>query len=221
MLQMNCTNCNGIIKSPFLADLSTIECDQCKESVPVKDVFITTKHFNIHREDFLKRSFRFHKLLREFEKELLLMANNKETSSKSIESLRQVYFSLQELLAGTRDSYRMEVYCNLFVEINDGNKKSRGKLVNLSTKGASIELLSFDKFPKKKSELDIFFSIPELSEMFYTHSKVVWTKEHIKRNEPQSTIIGVTFIDIDEHTKRFIWNYIIDNVPIPPQPVSK
>jgi c-di-GMP-binding flagellar brake protein YcgR len=112
----------------------------------------------------------------------------------------------------------MEAYCNLFVEINDGKNKSRGKLVNLSTEGASIEILSFDKFPKKKSELDIFFSIPELSEMFYTHSKVVWTKEHIKRNESQSTIIGVTFIDIDEHTKRFIWNYIIDNVPIPPRP---
>jgi c-di-GMP-binding flagellar brake protein YcgR len=111
----------------------------------------------------------------------------------------------------------MEAYCNLFVEINDGNRKSRGRLVNLSTEGASIELLSFDKFPKKKSELDIFFSIPELSEMFYTQSKVVWTKESIKRNESQSTIIGVTFIDIDEHTKRFIWNYIIDNVPIPPR----
>jgi len=221
MLQMNCTNCNGIIKSPFLADLSTIECDQCKESVPVKDVFITTKHFNIHREDFHKRSFRFHKLLREFEKELLLMANNKEASPKSIDSLKQVYSSLQELLAGTRDSYRMEVYCNIFVEMNEGSNKSRGKIVNLSTEGASIELLAFDKFPKKRTELDIVFSFNESSELLYSQSKVVWTKEHIKSHESQSTIIGVTFIDIDEHTKNCIWSYIIDNVPIPSHPVSK
>jgi c-di-GMP-binding flagellar brake protein YcgR len=149
------------------------------------------------------------------------MSNNKETSSKSIDSLKQVYSSLQELLAGTRDSYRMEVYCELYVEMNDGNNKSRGKIVNLSTEGASIELLAFDKFPKKKTELDMFFSFNESSELLYSHAKVVWTKEHIKSHESQSTIIGVTFIDIDELAKNCIWNYIIDNVPIPFQPVSK
>ena len=84
MLQMDCPNCDGVIKSQFLADLSTIECDQCKSTIPVKDVFVSTKSFVMHREDFLNRTFRFQKLLREVEKELLLMTNNKEVSQKAL-----------------------------------------------------------------------------------------------------------------------------------------
>ena len=221
MLQMQCPNCKELIKSPFLAELSTIECHQCKENIPVKDVYITTKNFTMHRGDFLDRSFRFQKFLKEVEKERILMANSDSVSKKSLESIEQIYSSLQELLAGARSSYRMEITCDLQAEVNDNNKISKGRVLNLSTEGASIQLMAFDNIPRKKSELKVNFSIPELSEKLCTDAKVVWTKEQIGGHDSESAIIGVTFIDIDEHTQSCIWNYIQKNAPVSFQGASR
>jgi len=221
MLQMDCPSCEGVIKSQFLADVSTIECGQCKQTIPVKDVFITTKSFVMHREDFLNRTFRFQKLLREVEKELLLMTNNKEVSPKSLESLEQFYSSLQELLAGARNNYRMDIRGDLSVEITDGNRKCKGKVLNLSTAGASIELLEFDKPPRIKSEINIVFPLPELSEHLHTRARVIWTKEQADQDRPHQAIIGATFIAAGEQTENLIWNYILDNAPAPLQRVSR
>jgi len=217
MLQMDCPNCDGVIKSQFLADVSTIECGQCKKTIPVKDVFVTTKSFIMHREDFLNRTFRFQKLLREVEKELLLMTNNKEVSPKSLESLEKFYSSLQELLAGSRSSYRMEIKGDLYVEIKDGNRTCKGKLLNLSTAGASIELVEFDKRPRIKSEVDIVFPFPVFSDHLYTRAIIVWTKEQADSNSPHHALIGTTFTDMAENTQNCIWNYILDNAPVPLQ----
>jgi len=169
----------------------------------------------MHREDFLNRSFRYQKFLREVEKERILMANSESVSTKSLESIEQIYTALQELLAGARNSYRMEVTCGLQVEVIDGNKSSKGIVLNLSTEGASIKLLAFDNIPRKKSELKVYFSIPELSEKLCTQAKVVWTKELIGDHESESVIIGVTFEDIDEHFHGCLWNYIQNNTPDP------
>ena len=219
MLQMDCPNCAGVIKSQFLADLSTIECGQCNRTIPVKDVFITTKSFVMHREDFLNRTFRFQKLLREVEKELLLMTNNKEVSPRSLESLEQFYSSLQELLAGARNSYRMEIPGALHVEITDGKRKFEGKLLNLSTEGASIEFLESDKPPRIKSEINILLPFPVFSEHLYTRARIVWTREQ-SDNKRHHIIFGVTFTGIDENTQNCIWNYILDNAPAPLQRLS-
>ena len=215
MLQMHCPNCKEVIKSPFLAEVSAIECCQCKESIQVNDVYITAKNFIMQREDFLNRIFRFQKLLREVEKERCLMANSNSVSTISMESIDQFYSSLQELLAGARNSYRMEITCDFPVEVQKNNNKSSGRVLNLGTEGASIELVALDKTPRKKSELKICFSIPELSEKLWAQAKVVWTKEHIGTHKSQSAIIGVTFTEIDEHTRGCIWNYILDNAPVP------
>jgi hypothetical protein len=217
---MNCPNCKGVIKSQFLADVSSIECGQCKQNLPVKDVFIATEYFTIHREDFLNRTFRFQKLLREVEKERTLMANNIEVSKTSLESLDHFYASLQELLAGARNSYRMEIPCDLYVEVISKNRKIKGKLMNLSTEGGSIELLEFDKIPRKKSDLEIKFSIPELSRTLFIHAKVVWTKEQITASG-SCAMIGVTFVNLEENTRNCIWNYILDNAPVPLQRVPR
>jgi hypothetical protein len=221
MLQMDCPKCKGVTKSLFLADLSTVECHQCKEIIPVKDVFITTKHFTIHREDFVSRNFRFQKLLREVEKELHLMANNKEASTKSKESLNLFYSSLQELLVGARDSYRLELPCDLYVEVTEKDRNMKGRLVNLSTKGGSIEFVGLDKVPRKKSELRIDFSFPELSENLCIQARVVWTKEQMDSNGTLRAIAGITFTYIDENTRNCIWNYILDHAPVPLQQASK
>lgn len=221
MLQMTCPNCKGVVKSDLLAEISTLECALCKEDIPVKDLFISTDCFIMRRDDFLNRTFRFQKLLREVEKERLLMANDQEAPAESLESLNQFCSSLQDLLAGARKSYRMEIPCELHVEVNDHSRKSEGKLVNLSTDGGSIEFLVSDKIPRKKSELEISFSIPESPEHLYTHAKVVWSKEQINDNGSQGAIIGVAFIAMDESTRNRIWNYILDNAPVPFQRVSR
>lgn len=168
----------------------------------------------MHREDFLNRSFRYQKFLREVEKERFLMANSDSVSTKSLESIEQIYSALQELLAGARNSYRMEITCDLQAEVIDGNRSSKGRVLNLSTEGTSIQLVEFDNIPRKKSELKVYFSIPELSEKLCTQAKVVWTKEQVGDHEYESAIIGVTFKDIDEHFHNCIWNYIQDNTPV-------
>ena len=221
MLQMHCPNCKEIIKSPFLAEVSTIECCQCKRNIQVNNIYITTKNFIMHRGDLLNRTFRFQKLLREVEKERFLMANNESVSPKSLESIDQFYSSIQELLIGARNSYRMDVTCDLQVEVNDKNRIWKGRVLNLSTEGASIELVKFDNLPRKKTEIKVCFSFPELSEKLSSQAQVVWTKEQIRDNISQPAIIGVTFIDLDEHTHNCIWNYILDNAPVPFQRVSR
>jgi hypothetical protein len=221
MLQMTCPNCRQGIESPFLADVTTLECCHCKENIPVKDVFITTRSFTMHREDFLSRIFRFQKLLREVEKERLLMANSRDVSKKSLESLDQFYSSLQELLAGARNSYRIEIPCDLYVEVDDNKRISTGKLNNLSTEGASIELTGCKNLPSKKTKVKISFSFPGLDERLCADAKVVWTRERMTDRDPQSAIIGVTFVEIDQHTHNCIWNYILDNAPVPFQRASR
>lgn len=221
MLQMDCPSCNGVIQSQFLADVSTIACDRCKKTIPVQDVFVTTKSFVMHREDFLNRTFRFQKLLREVEKELLLLTNNKQTSPKSLESLEIFYASLQELLAGARNNYRMDILSDVSVEIIDGNNQCKGRLLNLSTAGASIELTTFTKLPHIKSVVDIVFPFPEFSEHLYARARVVWTKDQANKDRPHDAIIGATFVDMDENSQNCIWNYILDNAPVPLQKMSK
>jgi hypothetical protein len=221
MLQMDCPSCNEVIQSQFLADVSTIECGRCKKTIPVKDVFVTTKSFVMHREDFLNRTFRFQKLLREVEKELLLLTNNQEASPKSLESLEQFYASLQELLAGARNNYRMDVQSDVSVEVIDGNSQCKGKLLNLSTSGASVELMTFDKLPRIKSVVDLVFPFPEFSEHLYARARVVWTKDQTNKDRPHQAIIGANFVDLDENGQNCIWNYILDNAPVPLQRMSK
>ena len=221
MLKMSCPNCKGVVNSPFLADVLTIECEQCKEDIPVEDVFITTPYFTINRTDFLNRTFRFQRLLGEVEKDLLLLAKDKTASLKSIENLEQFHTSLHELLDGARDSYRIKMPRDLYVEVNDENGNIRGKLLNLSTEGCSIEFVMFNQVPRKKAELGIEFFFPELSEHIYTHAKVMWLNERVKDNGSQYAIIGVTFVDMDKNTRRCLWNFIIENVASPFQWVSK
>ena len=149
MLQMNCPNCKGVVRSRLLADLSTVECGQCKENVPVKDVFIITQYFTVNREEFLSQTFRFQRLLRDVEKDLHSMASDKVASVRSMENLEHLHSSLHELLDGARDSYRMEIPRDLYVEVTALSRVFRGKLLNLSAHGCSIEFEMLDALPRK------------------------------------------------------------------------
>lgn len=214
MLQMSCPNCNGVVSSLFLADVETVECSQCKKNIPVSNITITAQHFTVNREDFLRRTFRFQRLLREVEKDLLLMSKDQGTSKKSMEKLEQFRDSLQELLDGARDSYRMEIPSDLYVEVNAQNNIIRGKLLNLSAEGCSIELLMYDTIPRKGSEVNIEFFFPESSEALNTRAKVIWSNGQLRKNDSESATVGLTFTKLNETTRDTIWNYIINNTPI-------
>lgn len=215
MLQMNCPICKGVVNSQFLAEVPTIECKQCKESIPVRDVFITTPYFTISREDFINRTFRFQRLLREVERDRLLMANDLSASAKSIKSLEQFHTSLHELLDGARDCYRLEIPSDLFVEVNALSRILRGTLLNLSAVGCSIEFIRFDAIPREKSEINVEFFFPGLSEILNCYAKVIWTNKKVQDDGSTTARIGVTFTKMSENTRNCIWDYIVNNTPVP------
>lgn len=209
MFQMNCPSCKEIIKSHFLAELKSIECEQCKETVPVKDVFVTTKGFTMHREDLLNRIFRFQSLLREVEKEMQLIAQNKDSSKVTQKSLAQFYSTLQELLAGARRNFRLEIPYDLFVEMDYKQNIVSGKLINLSSEGASVAFEASDELPKKSAEINFSITLPALEEPIQIATKVIWVKMPRKDEESQPVIVGVKFVDLDENIRDLIWNFIV------------
>ena len=220
MLQMSCPHCKGVVRSRLLADVSTVECDQCKESIPVRDVFITTQYFTVNREEFLNQTFRFQRLLRDVEKDLISMADDKVASMRSIENLEQLHSSLHELLDGARDSCRMEIPRDLYVEVTALSKVFRGKLLNLSAEGCSIEFEMCDVLPRKKTEIIMEFFFSGLAELLKVNAEVMWTNEQLQDNGSRYATIGVAFIAMDEHTRKCIWDYINDNTPSTFQQIS-
>jgi hypothetical protein len=95
MLQTNCPKCRGVIQSPYLNDLSSLECAQCKEVVTVENVIVTTKGFTMHRDDLLKRIYRYQRLLGEVEKERTLLAKDETVSKQTRQSVEDFYLVRQ------------------------------------------------------------------------------------------------------------------------------
>ncbi len=215
MLQMSHPKCKGVVNSHFLAEITTIECSQCRENIPVQDVYIATPYFTIDRDDFVNRTFRFQKLLRDVESERLLLAKDRTASAKSIECLEQFHASLHELLDGARDCYRVEIPSDIYVEVNASSRVIRGKLLNLSAEGCSIGFEKIETVPREKTELNIEFFFNGLAEILKVQAKVLWTRKQTEAEGFLSISIGVRFTDIDENTRSCIWNYIINNTPVP------
>ncbi len=141
MLQINCPECRSVIRSPYLAELSSIECSHCKEDVAVKDVFVATEGFTMHRDDLLNRISRFQKLLGEVEKEMRLIEGTETASKTTRSSINKFHTTLQELLIGARNNFRLRVPYDLSVEMSYDDNKSAARLVDVSTVGASWNLL--------------------------------------------------------------------------------
>ena len=215
MLQMNCPKCKKLIKSPFLAELSTIECVHCKDSVAVKDVFVKTKSFMIHRDDLLNRIYRYQTLLQEVEKERLLLAKSGEISATTQKNIENFSATLQELLIGARKNFRLEVPSGLSVEIACGSDVYAGRLVNLSTEGASVEFDMLDNLPKNGSAIKMKWQLPEVSAPLSATANVVWQKKLKGENESHLTVFGVKFVRLDEDARSFIWNFIADTASAP------
>jgi hypothetical protein len=211
MLQMNCPNCCEVIKSPYLAELSSTHCDHCNEDVTVQDVFVATKGFTMHREDLLKRIARFQKLLEEVEKEIRLFENSETVSKTTQKNINDFYITLQELLIGARSNFRLEVCDDRSIEMAFKNNHETGKLVNLSSEGASLEFLVLGERPRNKAEVTLQFELPGIAEPLSLLAKVVWAREVAKNDGSRLIKIGVKFMTLGEEDRENLWNYIVTN----------
>ena len=207
MLQMKCPKCATIIRSPFLIEIGAVTCDQCNQDVIVKDVFVTTRGFKMHRDDLLARVLHYRALLKDIEREKLLIRNNGRSSTEAQNSLDQLYKTLQELLAAARENFRLQIAKDLPLNIELAGKTGKGRLLNLSTKGAAVKYLGLDKFPIQGSILKLLMALPNIAEPIIMSARVAWVgKRH--KDEQESVILGVKFVGLDEKTRDHLWDFI-------------
>jgi hypothetical protein len=212
MLQMRCTKCSGVISSPFLAELSSIQCGQCKETVDIKDVYVTTKGLTIYREDLSKQIYRFQKLLREVEKERSLLAKDDKKSVATQKGIDQLENIIKELLDGARQNFRLEIPYDSAIEIEFGSIGYRGKLINLSSEGASVSLENVVDLPSNRSDINLGILLPASSTPLSVKAKIVWSR---KLTGEKQFVFGVKFVEIDENARSAIWNFIVETASVP------
>jgi len=212
MLNMKCPECETTISSPFLAEMGSITCNRCKENVTVNDVFVTTKAFTMHRDTLLKRIRHYRALLNEVEREKMLLRNSDVYSTATQQNLDQNYAALRELLEASRENYRLTISHDLPFSIEWERNTSNGCILNLSTKGAAIKPQKLHGFPQKGSEVKLQFALPDNTEPLSIVAEIAWTGKCEKDEGQNNTTMGVSFINVHEKTRIYIWDYIVGTV---------
>ena len=131
MLQMKCPKCAALIRSPFLIEIGTVTCGQCHQDVTVKDVFVATKGFKMHRDDLLARVLHYRVLLKDIERESIQIRNSGGSPGKSAQSLDQLYNTLRELLAAARENFRLQIARDFPLDIELDGSLGKGQLLDL------------------------------------------------------------------------------------------
>lgn len=211
MLQMKCPECEGIISSPFLVEMGSVTCNQCKENVIVKDVFVTTEVFTMNRDTLLGRIRRYRALLKEVKRDKMALGNSDVSSTAAQQSLEQTYAALRELLEASRGNYRLEISQDLPLDIEWEGNIINGSLLNLSTKGATIKSKRLHGFPQKDSEVTLRLALPDNAEPLSIAAKIVWVGKSKKGEEQNNIPVGVSFVNLNEKTRACIWDYIFSS----------
>ena len=206
---MNCPQCDGAIKSPFLAEIKSVECWQCREEVKVSDVFVSTKGFTMSRENLISRISHYKKLLAETEHELQATANLGTAATNSQQSDKSFHSILKDLMLGARDNFRLEMPYDLYVELERDNNKRLGKLINICTQGAAIEFVDREELPQAETEIKLSLLLPESAEPLSLAAKIVWTRKSRKDSQSQHVNIGVHYNNLDKKTHACLWNFIV------------
>ena len=209
MLLMNCPKCDGAIKSPFLAEIETVECCQCGEEVKVRDVFVSTKGFTMSRGDLISRISHYKKLLIETENELQATVKEGTTATKPQQSEKSFHSILKDLMLGARDNFRLNMPYDLYVELECDDNKRLGKLINICTQGASIEFVDREELPQTETEIKLSLLLPETAEPLSLPAKIVWTKKSKKGSQSQNVNIGVHYKSLDKKTHACLWDFIV------------
>ncbi len=198
MLQMNCSNCGGLIKSPRLAEVQLFLCPQCEEIVVVDNVVISTKKSSINLRSSLKN--------------LLLSAREKFQINKSnnldIETRYNIDKRLAKLLR--RDDFRLDMSHDFFVDISFDNTKRSARLLNISSTGAAIEFFELGQLPMNDSETKFQLHLPRQAEPLSLHANVVWSGKPAKGMISPTISMGLKFKDVDEQTRKCLWDFIVN-----------
>ncbi len=210
MLQMKCPKCDGIISTPLLVEMGSVTCSQCKEKVIVKDVLVVTKDFKMPRDVLMNRVHQYRDLLKEVEKRKSLLGSDDVSSSEDQKSLDQSYSSLRELLEASRGNYRLKVSQDFRLNFEWAGATNKGHLVNLSVKGATIKLYLLQGLPPEGAEVKLRLVLPNISEPLPVSAKIAWIGKHKSVDGQSGITMGVSFVNLDEMTRTFIWKYILE-----------
>lgn len=198
MLQMNCSNCDGLIKSTHLAEVQFFLCPHCEEIVVVEEVFISTE----------KTSFDLRSTL----KNLLFAARERFQRNKSENLELQTKYEINKRLAKLlkRDDFRLNLSRDFFVQIGFGKEKRSARLSNISSTGAAIEIFDLGHLPDKDSETKFQIQLPGLEGPSSLLARVIWSGK--LENIPVSPIVtmGLQFKEMDEETRACLWDFIVN-----------
>ena len=208
MLQTNCPKCKSVIESPYLNELSSVKCGQCQEVVTVERVFVATRGFTIHPGDLTNRISRYEKLLREVEAERKILTNDKTVSEKTSQSFDQFCLTLHELLEGTKSHFRLKMTRELYLQMNSDHNKSKVKLIDISTGGASLECEMLDSLPRPKAMINLQMTLPKFHEPISAPAKVVWFRRLTEESDAEIYRIGVKFVNLDENARPSLSSFI-------------
>jgi Tfp pilus assembly protein PilZ len=215
MLQMKCPECAGIIRSQFLVEMGSVTCSHCKENVIVKDVFVTTEAFTMHRDTLISRIRHYRALLKEVERDNVSLGNSDVSSKAAQQSLNQSYIALRELLEASRGNYRLKISQDLPLNIEWEGNITNGSLLNLCTKGATIKPKRLHGFPQKGSEVKLRLSLPDNAEPLFMAAKIAWIEKSQNDEEHNNITMGVSFVNLNEKTTACIWDYILAHTRTP------
>jgi hypothetical protein len=197
MLQMNCSNCGELIKSPRLAEVQLFLCPHCEGIVLVENVAVSTPKTSINFLSSLKN--------------LLLSARDKFQLNKSNKFDLQTKYDIDKRLAKLlrRDDFRLNMSHDFFVQINFDNNKRTAKLLNISSTGASIEFFELGLLPENDSETKFHLLFPEQAEPLSLLAKVVWIGKPAEGTISPTITMGLQFKDIDEKIRSYLWDFIV------------
>ena len=198
MLQMNCSNCGGLIKSPHLAEVQIFLCPQCEEIVVVEDVVISTE----------KGLF----ALRLSLKNLLFAAREKFQRKKSENLELETKYEINKRLARLmrRDDFRLNLSRDFFVQIGVGGKKRSARLLNISSTGAAIVIFDLGQLPEEDSETKFYLQLPGKEEPSSLLARVIWSGKPENIPISPTTTMGLQFKDMDEEARACLWDFIVD-----------
>lgn len=200
MLKMKCPQCQEMIVSALLSDMEQIPCEHCHEIVPVTDVMVFAEGFTFHRNDLIKRLFRYKTLLTEINKERELLEKSPGASDEGKKSLGRFAQALAEVMAGARNNLRIDFADPVPLRFKLNAQNQMGNLVNLSTSGACIALNGQSVPPKKKIPLTVEFLLPGCDYPFALPGTVSWVKK--------GGTIGVEFNTLEQECYNTLWEFI-------------
>jgi hypothetical protein len=207
MLKMKCSNCDEMIISALLSDVDKTVCGSCGETVAVENVLVYAEGFTFHRNDLIKRLFRYKTLLNEVRKEKEELEKNPNASEDSIQSLERFLQALEEVMAGARNNIRLDFAEPVSVTFKSNAKKQSGYLLNLSMSGACIEVGQKTPHPDKKGAITITFALPGRENEFSLPGIVSWAEKG-KARKKNNLAIGIKFKSIDQGILDALWDVI-------------